>query len=660
VSPSPSPSPSRSLVLLSLALGCAASSPVHPGSTGGGAGNGDAGTAGGAAGDATGGATAGAGSGGGGSAGGGAAGATAGGSGAAGATAGGSGAAGATTPTPDGGADAPTDVPLSPFAGFGPNVLVFDPAMPMADAQKQIDDVYATQWTGQFSTDRYAFLFKPGKYTLDVKVGYYTQVLGLGAAPDDVTVTGAIRSMGNAAGNATVSFWRACENAAVTPTQAGQDIWAVSQGASFRRMHIAGNLMLADTGTSSGGYIADSKIDGRVTSASQQQYFTRNTEWTAWQGGVWNMVFVGVSAPPAGAWPTLPYTTVDQAPLAQEKPFLTIDAAGKYSVVVPAPRQGAKGASWTAGAPASTTLPLDQFYVARAGRDPAATMNAALAAGKNLLLEPGLYHLDQPLRVTRAGTIVLGLGLATLVADAGTAALAISDVGGVKIAGLIVDAGAVNSPTLIEVGDGVAAGAGQDHSAAPTWLYDLSCRVGGGSPGTATTCLTIDSNDVVGDNLWLWRADHGMGTGWTANVSKNGLVVNGKNVTMYGLFVEHFQEFQTMWNGEGGRVYFYQSELPYDPPSPDLWTHAGVAGYASYKVADGVKTHEAWGLGVYSAFRSDNVVGENAFEAPMATGVALHHLVTVWLNGKPTTAINHVVNGTGAAATMANRKVTAN
>jgi hypothetical protein len=574
------------------------------------------------------------------------------------------GSAGSTSP-PDGGTGGTTLVPPTPFAGFGPNVIVFDPATPMATAQKQIDDVYATQWTGQFGTDRYAFLFKPGKYTLDVKVGYYTQVLGLGAAPDDVSVTGAIRSMGNASGNATLSFWRACENAAVTPgpTQAGQNIWAVSQGASFRRMHIAGNLMLADTGTSSGGYIADAKIDGRVTSASQQQYFTRNTEWTAWQGGVWNMVFVGVSAPPAGAWPALPYTVVDKTPLAQEKPFLTIDGAGKYSVVVPGSRKDAKGASWTAGAgaPAPVTLPLDSFYVARAGRDPAATMNAALASGKHLLLEPGIYHLDQPLRVTREGTIVLGLGLATLVPDAGTPALTITDVGAVKIAGLIVDAGGVNSPTLIEVGVGIATpGAGADHSAAPTWLYDLSCRVGGGSPGTATTCLTIDSNDVVGDNLWLWRADHGMGTGWAANVSKTGLVVNGKNVTMYGLFVEHFQEFQTMWNGEGGRVYFYQSELPYDPPAPEMWTHAGVAGYASYKVADAVKTHEAWGMGVYSAFRLDNVVAENALETPTAAGVALHHLVTVWLNGKPTTSINHVLNGTGAAATMTNRKVTAN
>jgi hypothetical protein len=639
-------------VLVAMTLGCAAASPGAPAAGNAGSGGGGGGQAAGAAGSSASGA-----------AGNGAAGASAGGGGTAGTAAAGAtgdAAAGASGAAGDAGTDAPIDAALSPFTGFGPNVLVFDPGMPMADIQSQIDAVYATQVTGQFATTRAAFLFKPGPYTLDVKVGYYTQVVGLGASPDDVTITGSIRSMGNAAGNATLSFWRASENAAVVPPTGQSDTWAISQGASFRRMHVKGNLLLADTGTSSGGYIADSKIDGRVTSGSQQQYFTRNTEWMGWTGGVWNMVFVGVVSPPTGTWPTAPYTAVDKSPLVQEKPFLTLDAAGKYAVVVPTLRKDAAGASWTAGATPATTVPLDQFYVARAGRDTAAAMNSALAQGRHLLLEPGIYHLEDTLRVTRANTIVMGLGLATLIADAGAPAITISEVDGVKVASLIIDAGATNAPTLLQVG---APGAGRAHAAAPTWLYDLSCRVGGGSAGTATTCLTIDSDDVVGDNLWLWRADHGTGAGWDKNVAKNGLVVNGKNVTMYGLFVEHFQEFQTIWNGDGGRVYFYQSEMPYDPPAQDGWTHAGVNGYASYKVADAVTTHEAWGLGVYCAFRnasSNVIVADDAFETPPAAGVALHHLVTVWLNGVPASAINHIVNGTGAAATMANRKATSN
>jgi hypothetical protein len=625
--------------ILVLALGCASSHPAGPGAPG------TAGAAAGAA-DTTGGAGA-AGGASSGAAGAGAA-ATGGAGGAPDGGAGSSGAAGAGVP------DASSDVTLTPFAGFGPNVLVFDPSMSMSAIQSQIDAVYATSDTGQFATTRTAFLFKPGAYALDVTVGYYTQVLGLGTSPDDVTITGSIRSMGNATGNATLSFWRAAENAAVVPNTGGSDTWAVSQGASFRRMHVKGALALADSGTSSGGYIADSKIDGRVTSGSQQQYFTRNTEWLGWNGGVWNMVFVGDVSPPAGAWPAAPYTSVAASPVVQEKPYLTVNGDGSYAVVVPTLREATQGASWTAAATPATTVPLTQFYVARAGRDSAAVMNAALAQGKHLLLEPGVYHLDDSLRVTHAGTIVMGLGLATLAADTGAPAITVAEVDGVKLAGLIVDAGTASASTLIQVG---APGAGQDHAAAPTWLYDLSCRVGGGQAGRATSCLTIDSNDVVGDNLWLWRADHGTGTGWTSNVAKNGLVVNGKNVTMYGLFVEHFEEYQTLWNGEGGRVYFYQSEMPYDPPSQDLWTHDGVNGYASYKVAAGVTTHSAWGLGVYSAFRQ-NVSADDAFETPTATGVVMNHLVTVWLNGVATTAITHVINGLGAAATMANRKST--
>ena len=77
-------------------------------------------------------------------------------------------------------------------------------------------------------------------------------------------------------------------------------------------------------------------------------------------------------------------------------------------------------------------------------------------------------------------------------------------------------------------------------------------------------------------------------------------MVNGNNVTLYGLFVEHHQQFQVLWNGERGRTYFYQSEIPYDPPDQASYTSApGVKGWASYKVADSVTHHEAWGLGVY-------------------------------------------------------------
>jgi hypothetical protein len=550
--------------------------------------------------------------------------------------------------------DAGVHMPHGPPPDFGPNVLIFDPAMPMATIQSQIDA--NKQATSQFGTARYAYFFKPGQYTLDVKVGYYTQVLGLGQSPDDVVINGAVRSKADLSnGNATLNFWRSAENLSVIPTQDGRiNIWAVSQGASLRRVHVKGPLGLSDGGYSSGGFVADSLIDGQVSSGSQQQFFTRNTDFGSWTGGVWNMVFVGDGKPPAGAWPGSPYTVVAKTPVIREKPFLFIDNLGNYFVMVPGLESETKGISWAAGAPAGTPLSTDLFYVAHAGTDTAPTLNAALQQGKHLLFTPGIYHLSTSLEVTRTDTIVLGLGLTTLVPDSGIPSMIISDVDGVKVAGLIFDAGTAESSTLLQVGDPGVSG---DHAKDPTFLYDISCRVGGGTAGVAASCLTINSSNVIADNLWMWRADHGTGAGWTNNRSKNGLIVNGNAVTVYGLFVEHFQEYQTLWNGNGGRVYFYQSEFPYDPPSQSAWTHDAVNGYASYKVAATVTTHEAWGLGMYCFFRSA-VATENAIESPTAAGVMMHHAMTSWLNGTPGSAITHIINGTGNAATQGSRQAT--
>ena len=88
--------------------------------------------------------------------------------------------------------------------------------------------------------------------------------------------------------------------------------------------------------------------------------------------------------------------------------------------------------------------------------------------------------------------------------------------------------------------------------------------------------------------MWLWRADHGAGVGWSVNTADTGLVVNGNDVTMYGLFVEHFQKYQTIWNGERGRTYFYQNEFPYEMPNQAAWMNGSTRGYAAYKVADSV------------------------------------------------------------------------
>jgi hypothetical protein len=403
--------------------------------------------------------------------------------------------------------------------------------------------------------------------------------------------------------------------------------------------------------------MADCKIDGLVNSGSQQQWLSRNSAWGGWKGANWNMVFVGVDNPPQGRWPDPPYTVIEQTPLIREKPFLVSDSAGNYSVMVPSlSTNGTRGTTWAGRQPTGQSLALDQFYLAHPGKDTAASINRALQAGKHLLLTPGIYPLEASIRITRPGTIVLGLGYPTLQADNGSPALAIGDVDGVKVAGVLVEAGASRPETLIQVGE---PGSRRSHAADPIFLWDIFCRVGGARAGGATCMMTINSRDVVGDNFWLWRADHGTGVGWTSNPNKNGLVVNGDDVTIYGLFVEHTQEYQTTWNGNGGRVYFYQSEMPYDPPSQESWRHGTVNGFPSYRVADHVTRHEAWGLGVYCVFYAAPVVAESAFEAPNTPGVRLHHMVTIRLGGKPNSGMNHVLNATGDPV-ITNRKAVLN
>ncbi|MBA4136341.1 MAG: coagulation factor 5/8 type domain-containing protein [Opitutus sp.] len=529
---------------------------------------------------------------------------------------------------------------------FGPNVIVVDPSTP--DLQARLDAVFAEQERSEFGPGRYALLFRPGDYHADVQVGFYTQVLGLGRSPDDVHISGAVRVTADwrENRNATLNFWRGAENLAVTPTREnGTNVWGVSQATALRRVHVRGNLDLWAGGWASGGFMADCRIDGQVNSGTQQQWLSRNVEWQNWIGSSWNMVFVGVTRPPSGTWPTPPYTVVERTPVSREKPFLRVTERGGYEVFVPAanPREF-RGITWADAPTPGRAVPLDEFHVARAERDTAATLNAALAAGRHLLFTPGIYRLDAPVKIERAGTIVLGIGYATLLATHGNSLLEVADVNGVSLAGLLLEAGETASRVLLEIGP---AGSDRSHAADPIYLHDVYCRAGSSIAGRVHTFVIVNSHDVVIDHTWLWRADHGPGAGWEKNVNARGLVVNGRDVTVYGLFVEHTQEYQTLWNGEGGRVFLYQCELPYDPPSQAAWMNGPRRGYAAYKVADHVQTHEAWGLGVYAVLRNTPVILDNAIECPVAPGVKFHHMMTARLNRQPGSGIAAVINGEG-------------
>jgi len=267
-----------------------------------------------------------------------------------------------------------------------------------------------------------------------------------------------------------------------------------------------------------------------------------------------------------------------------------------------------------------------------------------------LLITPGVYNIDQTINVTRANTVFLGMGMATLVSNNGVVPMQSADVDGVKIAVLLFDAGNTNSPSLLQVGP---SGASAGHGGNPNVLTDIFVRVGGTTAqpnGRVTSSVIVNNNDTIIDHTWIWRADHGdngVPTGWTVNPGTNGLIVNGANVTTYGLFVEHFEQYNVIWNNNGGRTYMFQNEMPYDVPNQAAYMNGSTRGWAAYKVSNNVTTHQAWGLGSYCNFSSDpSVVNDHAFEVPNTSGVVFHDILTVSLGNTGTIA--HVINSTGA------------
>ncbi|RCG14154.1 coagulation factor 5/8 type domain-containing protein [Streptomyces reniochalinae] len=538
----------------------------------------------------------------------------------------------------------PRDAKDLPGGGdLGPNVIVFDPQTP--GIQAKLDEIFGQQESAQFGEGRYALLFKPGSYSgLNAQLGFYTSIAGLGLSPDDTTINGDVTvDAGWFDGNATQNFWRSAENLALVPVS-GTDRWAVAQAAPFRRMHVRGGLNLSPDGYgwASGGYIADSRIDGEVGPYSQQQWYTRDSAVGGWQNAVWNMVFSGVEGAPAQSFPDPPYTTLETTPVSREKPFLYLDG-DDYRVFLPEKRTDARGVSWGNGTPRGTSLPLSQFYVAKPD-DTADTLNQALTQGLHLLLTPGVYHLDQPVQVERADTVVLGLGYATLVPQGGAAAMTVADVDGVRLAGFLIDAGPDNSETLLEVGP---KGADADHSANPITVQDVFVRIGGAGPGKATTSIVVNSRHTIIDHTWVWRADHGDGVGWETNRADYGVVVNGDNVLATGLFVEHFNKYDVQWNGQQGRTIFFQNEKAYDAPNQDAIQNGDIKGYAAYKVGDAVTSHEAWGLGSYCNYTADDsIVQHHGFATPDTEGVTFHNLLVVSLGGKG--QYECVINDTGS------------
>ncbi|MDQ2713914.1 MAG: glycoside hydrolase family 55 protein [Chloroflexota bacterium] len=565
---------------------------------------------------------------------------------------------------------------------FGSNVYIFNPNMPQSQIQATVNAVANQQVSNQFGTQRYALLFEPGTYgsstnPLNFQVGYYTTVAGLGLSPNDVVINGSINVYNQCFGTnnctALVNFWRSLSNLTINvtnPNNAGcysGEFWAVSQAAPMRRVHVNGPTTLMDYCTSpsyaSGGFIADSEFTGgSVVNGSQQQWLVRNSNLDGWSNGVWNQVFSGVVGAPPQCFPAQkscggPYTTLATSPVTREEPYLYTDSNGHDNVFVPSVQRNTVGTSWANGATPGRSIPINRFFIAHPG-DSAALIDIALAFGKDLILTPGIYHLDHSIIITRPETVVLGLGFPTLIPENGNVSMRVFSEKGIMLSGLMFDAGPTNSPALLEVGSRY--GHSDNDASDPSAIQDVFFRIGGAEAGKATNSLIVNSDNAILDDIWAWRADHGNGVGWTSNTADTGVIVNGDNVTAYGLAVEHYQKYEVIWNGNGGTDIFFQNEMPYDPPSQAAWMEApGVDGWAAFKIADTVTSFSGYGMGSYSYFNQGvNIYAAHAFEVPTTLPAgSLHDLFTIFLSTAGFGGILHVVNDTGGSSTIANPDV---
>jgi len=364
------------------------------------------------------------------------------------------------------------------------------------------------------------------------------------------------------------------------------------------------------------------------------------------------MVFTGVKGAPADQCGQdmksgNAFTTVSETPTISEKPYITVDAAGKYWLEIPPLKTDSNGANFNSTGTKSVSF--EDVYVAST-TDTASAINLKLSEGLHVVLPPAIYHFDEPLQLNTTGQVLLGLGLVTLVSAKQNAVISVGDVDGVRVAGVLLQAGPpqgdVTAPTLLQWGTGAHAGT----ASAPGFLHDVFARVGGpdgtaDSPVAVQSMLQVRSGHVIGDNLWLWRADHASGGTPTldSNRCDNALIVDGADVTMYGLACEHAEKDLTLWNGERGRTYYYQSELPYRATQAEY----GDLGYTGYRVAPRVSEHGGWGVGVYCFFADHNVTVQSGIVAPSAqtSQVTFVHPMTVFLNGNG--GIQHVINEEG-------------
>ena len=363
-----------------------------------------------------------------------------------------------------------------------------------------------------------------------------------------------------------------------------------------------------------------------------------------------DMVFSGTLGAPSdnfGPGSISPYaapgdiTNVRFTPVIREAPFVYYDGR-RFRVFRPSAQFNVRGPNWSTAARQGDSLPLSSFYIATvAAGDNAETMNAALASGKNLLLDPGTYVLDAPLTIAKPDKVVMGLGDPILRAD-NTATLVVKNSAPSTVLSKFNADGRAFDPAdmgpfalnQVVIGD-TPHGAGSWND--PTALTDVS-SVSGSTNGfllnqnyTILNQGQIQTNNNSGDGYTT--------TNWTASSGNTGAIVNGDHNTWQGIWLEHFKKTEITWNGEYGNVEFLENErpltVPYDNPGeigvqPHVWKmSADFDGYPALAITptvhhfrlDGFQSWSRLGNGCYCNVTS-------VITTPLKPGVTFHALFT--------------------------------
>ena len=619
----------------------------------------------------------------------------------------------------------PPDEPKQP--DWPINVMVFKPGDHVEEIKRKIqpteDPITHYELSGEkkwchnsdhhFSTKRFALLFAPGEYKdCKFEVGYYVQIAGLGkcamgegsvvftgeesgpfvpALNKDMPVTEGGSIPYPNAGLCLDTFWRMAENFSAENTQ-----WAVSQAAPLRRVNVRKQLLFGDDGAySSGGFLANAKVDGDCSFIANQQWFSRAADFNGnCGGGAFSTVFSGCTGnvPAEGQGDGDMVVTVEESPkVRMEKPYIVMNEIGNYELHVPKSTEEETTGAQLDGSNTEVRcfskvkvgeaiLPLnedgeyieydDDKYNDLTAADANLTLELqrALDEGKDLVLSPGIYFLTEPLVVKKPNQVILGIGMATLIApqDGSPCIRVMAGTPGVRIASLVLEASVQKETfsthasadkvrSLIDFGEPDQTGSEDPGDASnPGLISDVFTRVGGSNlDRTVTTdaMVRIFSGNVIGDNLWLWRADHvKLAPGEIANdpnfplyhqvriweevdgeqvrvdecMVKNAIVVEGNDVNIYGLFAEHTTEDQMVWKGKNGNVSFFQCELPYDVKHE--FSHTG------YHVHEDVDAHTGRGIGVYSNFTCFDVNACKGISFPSKDLVKIQNPFTLFLN----------------------------